>query len=222
MGQDRMLRESLRTSEKVNSWPIPLRFFWTQLWGYCDDWGRGKYDARLIVADTFPIDDDVTAEVVGSWMEALEMAGVIRVYEVQGKRYFVCVHWDEHQEISYRKRTTVPDYLGNIPKAGKRSETFQNVLELSGPSKGKGREVEGEVEGEGTPTPFCSEHPNGTDSPCRGCGNARRLFDIAEADKRNRPTMTPPRGVADPETCQHKWTDNYCAVCLARREAVAS
>ena len=47
MAQDRMLRQSMRTSEKVNAWPIPLRYFWTQLWGYCDDWGRGRRDPRL-------------------------------------------------------------------------------------------------------------------------------------------------------------------------------
>lgn len=218
MGQDRMLRESIRTSEKVNSWPIPLRFFWTQLWGYCDDWGRGKYDARLIVADTFPIDDDVTAEVVGRWMQALEMAGVIRAYEVQGKRYFACVNWDEHQEISYRKKSTVPDQLGEIPKPGKRSETFQNLPELSGPSKGKGREIEREIEGESTPTPFCSKHPKGTDTPCRSCGNARRTYDATQLALKNKPTAGPPRKA---DLCpDHEW--NLKKSCTLEHEAVAS
>lgn len=225
MGQDRMLRESMRTSEKVNSWPIPLRFFWSQLWGYCDDWGRGKYEAKLIVADTFPLDDEVTATVVSRWMKALEIAGVIHAYEVDGKKYFACVNWDEHQEISYRKRTTVPDPFGVVPKAGKNSGTFQNFPELSGPSKGEG-EVEGEVKEKGKTTtppvdnsPFCSKHPNGTDAPCRPCGNARRTYDAALLEQKNKPTATPRSGNPDPANCKHKWTDNYCSVCLTRKDA---
>lgn len=195
MAQDRMLRQSMRTSEKVNSWPIPLRYFWTQLWGYCDDHGRGRYDSRLIVADTFPIDDDVTAAVVGRWMQALEMAGVIRLYEVDSKSYFECVNWPEHQELKYVKRTDIPDSSGTIPTIRKHSEKFSNVSEKSVPREEKRREVE--IEGEGkkdtTPTPFCAKHPQGTDAPCRACQAARVGYE--------KPKQTVP-GIITPEDCK--------------------
>lgn len=225
MAEDRMLRADMRTSEKVNGWPIPLRYFWSQLWGYCDDHGRGRYDSRLIVADTFPIDDDVTAAVVGRWMQALEMAGVIRAYEVNGVKYFACVNWDEHQEISYLKRTKVPDQFGVIPPPGKRSGKVQNVPELSGPSKGEGevKEKEKEKGNAETATPFCPKHPSGTTDKCGACGNARRAFDAAALASKNAPTPSPRKGTVTADTCEHKFVAGWCvAGCESREEGLAS
>jgi len=214
-----MLRASMRTSEKVNGWPIPLRYFWSQLWGYCDDHGRGRYDPRLIVADTFPIDDDVTAQTVGRWMQALEIAGVIELYEVAGKRYFECVNWPEHQEISYMKKTDVPDRSGAIPNPGKVSGKVHKVSEHSGPIEGevKGNRREGKALN-GAPTPFCPKHPNGTDAPCRACGNARREHDAAIASAKNKPTV--PGIITDPDCDVHLgYPKRDCPRCA--EEAVA-
>lgn len=212
-----MIRASMRSSEKVNSWPIPLRYFWSQLWGYCDSWGRGLRDSRLVVADTFPMDEEVDSKTVERWMVALETAGVIVTYEVGGKRYFECVNWDEHQDIRYRKKTNVPDRSGIIPGSAKSSGKFQK-----GSHQGEG-EVEGEIEGEGESplTPFCKKHPSGTDNPCRACGDARRVYEAALFAAKNKPT-TP--GIITEDyslecTGKHKWTaDGTCALCPARRE----
>lgn len=195
MAQDRMLRQSIRQSEKVNSWPIPLRYFWTQLWGYCDDHGRGRNDPRLIVADTFPIDDEVTGETVGRWMKALEGAGVIRSYEVDGKAYFECVNWAEHQELKYLKKTDIPDSSGAIPKAGKYSEKVQNVSELSARREGEEKRRKGE-ETTTTPSRTCPKHPEGTDKPCRACKEARERYEAA-------PVKSTVSGIVTPPVCEH-------------------
>jgi len=218
-----MIRASMRTSEKVNSWPIPLRYFWTQLWGYCDSYGRGRRDSRLVFAGTFPMDEEVDAKTVERWMHALETAGVIEVYEVAGKQYFECLNWDEHQDIRYRKKTNVPDRFGVIPGSAKSSEKFPKDSH-----QGEG-EVEGEIEGEGesvnAPTPFCKKHPHGTDTPCRACQRARLAYEAGLFEKKHKPTVP---GIITPDystecTGRHKWTaDGTCAVCPARREAVAS
>lgn len=207
MAQDRVLRAGMRSSEKVNSWPIPLRYFWSMLWGYCDDFGRGRRDARLIVADTFPIDEEVDSRTVERWMKALEGAGVIDTYEVDGKRYFECVNWWEHNDLVYLKKTEIPDRAGDIPKPGKRSEKVQKV---SKKSQGKEGEVEEEREREeereeenSPPTPFCKKHPNGTDTPCRACGNARRAFDTLATATKNKPTI--PGIVTDPDCPKHPY-----------------
>lgn len=173
-----MIRASMRASEKVSGWPFELRYFWTQLWGYCDDFGRGRYDTRLLKAGVIPLDDDVTPERVGRWMQALELAGVIQAYEVGGKRYFECVNWHEHQESPYFRRTDVPGRDGSIPTPGKRSEVLQNILESFSRIEGEGKRKEGE--GKSTPTPFCSKHPEGTDTPCRACKTARLKFEAGE------------------------------------------
>lgn len=194
-----MLRASMRESEKVSGWPFELRYFWTQLWGYCDDFGRGRYDTRLLKAGTFPLDDDVTSERVGRWMQALELAGVIQAYEVSGKRYFECVNWHEHQESPYFKRTDVPDSSGVVPTPGKRSEVLQNVLENS--SLIEGEEKRREEKGKSPATPFCSKHPEGTDTPCRACKTARLKHEAAELAAKQKPTT--PGIVTEPDCELH-------------------
>ena len=208
MAEDRMIRGSMRESEKVNGWPIPLRYFWTQLWGYCDSWGRGRRDPRLVYAGTFPLDEEVDAKTVERWLHALETAGVIESYEVGGKRYFECVNWPEHQEITYLKKTDIPDRFGIVPKAGKNSgkvpEKSRKVQNIPAQGEGEG-EVEGEIEGEGESagalTPFCIKHPSGTDKPCRACGNARRVYDAALFAKKHKPTV--PGIIPEPDCPTH-------------------
>jgi hypothetical protein len=206
MAEDRMIRASMRSSEKVNGWPIPLRFFWSQLWGYCDSHGRGRRDPRLIVADTFPIDEEVSAQNVERWMQALETAGVIEVYDVAGKRYFECVNWDEHQDIKYRKRTDIPDRFGTIPTSAKSSRKVQKVSEQG---EGEG-EIEGEIEREGESTEdgawpplFCSSHPNGTTGKCGPCGDVRRARAAWEKANTPKPKPTVPGIVTDPDCQKH-------------------
>ncbi|MFF2493227.1 hypothetical protein [Agromyces sp. NPDC058064] len=215
MAQDRLLRAEMRTSEKVNSWPIPVRYFWAMLWGYCDDWGRGRYDARLINADTFPLDDEVTAVHVERWMRALEEAGVIVAYEVGGKRYFECTGWFEHNpDLKYLRKTNVPDQSGIIPKPGKVSEHLQKVLEDSARREGKGREAEEEGESAvgAPPSEFCSKHPKGTDAPCRACGDARRARAAHDAAQRTAPTVRPPKS-GECAHREHPSSPGYCAKC---------
>lgn len=210
-----MLRASMRTSEKVNSWPYDIRYFWTQLWGYCDSFGRGRYDNRLVKAGTLPLDDEATIDRVGRWMQALELAGVIRGYEVGGKRYFECVNWNEHQESPYFKKTDIPDESGFVPPPGKRSEVLQIILEHSRLIEG---EVEREVEGKARAlTPFCIKHPDGTDSPCRACGNARRSYDAALLALKNKPTPVPPRTLD--ECPDHRGYPLPCVRCAETKVA---
>jgi hypothetical protein len=215
MAQDRMIRASMRSSEKVSSWPIPLRYFWTQLWGYCDDHGRGRYDPRLVRADCFPLDDEVTAETVGRWLQALEMAGVIARYEAGGKQYFACVHWDEHQPLRHKRKSYIP------APAPVDNSSAQNFAEVPKKVPEREREREREIEGEresAKRTPHCEIHPNGTTAPCRACGDARRAYDAAA--KAPRPVHLPSR-VGEPEYPEHthRWTkDGTCVLCPERRE----
>jgi len=224
MAQDRMLRAEMRESEKVNEWPISVRYFWSQLWGYCDDHGRGRYDARLIKADTFPLDDEVTAETVRRWMQALEQAGVIVAYEVAGKRYFECVNWDEHQSIRHKKKTNIPDSSGIVPGSAKSSAEVRNS-----PAQGEG-EREGEVEGEGEsaagapPAQFCSKHPGGTTTKCGACGDARRAHTAWAKAAASKPTPRPVAAGQCPEVVskgRHRFVGGYCAECSVREVAVA-
>jgi hypothetical protein len=108
MARIRSIKPEVRISEKVNSWPIECRYFWVLLWGFCDDYGYGRDNARLIVADTFPLDDSISAETVQDWMDTLWNAGVIERFKVGDSAYFQVINWEEHQKISHPAKQILP------------------------------------------------------------------------------------------------------------------
>jgi len=105
----RSIKPEIRTSEKVNAWPVEIRYFWIMLWGYVDDYGKGRDNAKLIVADTYPLDDNVTPAMVEEWLCVLAHDDVIARYVVDGKRYLVVLNWAEHQRPSHPAKSVLPD-----------------------------------------------------------------------------------------------------------------
>lgn len=108
MARIRSIKPEIRISEKVNSWPIEVRYFWIMLWGYVDDHGRGRDNPKLIVADTYPLDDTVDASDVEGYLKVLAKDGVIRRYRVDGGKYLTVVNWAEHQRPSHPARSVIP------------------------------------------------------------------------------------------------------------------
>jgi hypothetical protein len=110
MAKIRMIKTEVRTSEKVASWPIEVRYFWILFWGYVDDHGKGKDNPLLIKADCFPLDENITAETIEAWLKLLAEAGVIVRYEVDGARYLAVKNWREHQKPQHPGKDSFPDY----------------------------------------------------------------------------------------------------------------
>ncbi len=114
MARIRSIKPELRTSLTVAEWPREVRYFWVLLWGYLDDYGRGVDDPRLIKADCFPLDDDLTATDIGKWVGLIadtitpgEPAPLCR-YEVNGRRYLHATRWHEHQKPQHPKDPKIP------------------------------------------------------------------------------------------------------------------
>lgn len=108
MARIRSIKPEIRTSEKVTSWPIEVRYFWIMLWGYVDDYGKGRDNPRLIKADSYPLDDDITAKDVERWLKILEKDKVIQRYTVGDKQYLLILNWSEHQKPSHPAKSVVP------------------------------------------------------------------------------------------------------------------
>lgn len=141
MARIRSIKPEVRISEKVNSWPIPVRYFWVLLWGYCDDYGYGRDNPRLIVADSFPLDDSVTAEMVSEWMDCIWADGVIERFAVDDARYFRVVNWDEHQKISHPAKKFLPDIDEATEIFRNGSESLRRITETfekASPKQGAG------------------------------------------------------------------------------------
>lgn len=158
MARIRSMKPELRTSLTAAEWPREVRYFWALLWGYLDDHGFGVDDPRLIKADCFPLDDDLSALDIDKWLDLIattiiggEPAPVCR-YEVNGRRYLHATKWSDHQKPQHPKDTKIPP----CPRSdcgGLSGSSHEDFMKSSGsshedvtPERGDG---EGEVVGDG-------------------------------------------------------------------------
>jgi hypothetical protein len=93
----RTLKPEAATSETLSEVPRWVRWTFSMLWTHCDDKGRALWNAKLIKAAIYPLDDDVTPEVLEVELAELLRVGSICRYEVDGKTYMHVPAWDEHQ-----------------------------------------------------------------------------------------------------------------------------
>lgn len=115
MARIRSLKPEFRTSLTVTSWPRDVRLFFALLWGYADDHGRGIDEPRLIKADCFPLDDDITPATIDGWLNLMAETGTVVRYEVAGRRYFAIPGWSEHQKPQHPKGSSIPLPPGPTP-----------------------------------------------------------------------------------------------------------
>ena len=108
MARIHSMKPEMRNSLTVASWPRDARLLFTYLWGYLDDHGRGVDDIRLIKADTFPLDDDITPTHIDGWLDIMAGTGTVCRYTVGGRRYIHAVNWSEHQRPSHPGPSRVP------------------------------------------------------------------------------------------------------------------
>lgn len=108
MARIRSIKPELRTSLIVAEWPREVRYFWALLWGYLDDHGRGVDNARLVLADCFPLDRDLDEEVIEKWLTLIAESGPLCRYTVSGRRYMHAVNWKEHQRPSHPTDSRIP------------------------------------------------------------------------------------------------------------------
>lgn len=96
---NRIIKESLCTSEKVSSLTDFEFRLWVGLITQADDLGRGDARAAIIKGRVFPLRDRVTVKDIDSAIHGLAAKGCISLYKVGGKSYFWFPTWGEHQRI---------------------------------------------------------------------------------------------------------------------------
>ncbi len=108
MARIRSIKPELRTSLTVAEWPREVRYFWTLLWGYLDDHGRGVDNARLVLADCFPLDRDLDEDTIDKWLTLITESGPLCRYSTNGRRYMHALNWKEHQRPSHPTDSRIP------------------------------------------------------------------------------------------------------------------
>ena len=105
---NRIIKESIRTSKKINALSDFEFRFWTYLITYVDDFGRGSADPELINSMVFPRMKKLSDDKVSATLKALDQFGCIKIYHVDGEPFFYFPNWGKHQTIR-NKKSKFPD-----------------------------------------------------------------------------------------------------------------
>ena len=103
---NRIIKESIHTSETVNRMTDFQFRLWVSLITYVDDYGRGDARPAIIKGACFPLRERVSLKDLGNALAGLADIGCVRLYTVDGKPYLYLPGWEEHQRI----RTKVSKY----------------------------------------------------------------------------------------------------------------
>jgi hypothetical protein len=161
----RTLKPDIWQDSSLGSVSPGARLLFVGLITQADDEGRFRAEVALLRAQVFPWDVDqangqlpgMTAELdIAGWLDALEMAGLIRLYTVRGQRYGDLPTWSKHQRIKYPSPSPLPAF-GNRnkpertpPDAGD-SAKAPEVLPQASPTELRGEELRGRTVVEQSP-----------------------------------------------------------------------
>lgn len=129
---DRIIKESICTSETLNQLTDFEERFWHRLTVNCDDYGR--FDARpaILKGRLFPLMDGKTQKNMMDALNKLASVGLIELYKVDGRPFLHVVTWDKYQRIR-AKRSKFPPPDGtcrqmpsNVPVIQSESESNPN------------------------------------------------------------------------------------------------
>ena len=100
---NRILKESICTSDSIDSlsWFEEVLFY--RLMVSCDDYGRFDGRASIIKNRLFPLKENLTIKGVSAAINTLARNGLVALYEFEGKPYLYLPTWNEHQNIRAKK-----------------------------------------------------------------------------------------------------------------------
>lgn len=107
---NRILRDGIITSEAVNALSWPAEIFYRRLHSVVDDFGRFSAHPSLLRAALFPLRlNDVSDRDVDKWLAENAAGGLVKVYEVDGKRFLEVAKFDQRVRAEKSKYPQPPD-----------------------------------------------------------------------------------------------------------------
>lgn len=104
---NRMIKDSIHTSDKVNEMTDFQFRLWVNLIAYVDDYGRGDARPAIIKGSCFPLRERLTLKEIDAALTGLSGIGCVVLYEVDGRPYLCFPNWEKHQTIR-NKRSKYP------------------------------------------------------------------------------------------------------------------
>ena len=114
---NRIIKESICTSEKLNQLSDFEFRLWVGLITYVDDAGRGDARPAIIKGRIFPLRDRITSKEIESALNHMAVIGCIALYEADGKPYLWFPTWKVHQRVrDCRPKYPEPPERGELPQ----------------------------------------------------------------------------------------------------------
>ena len=180
----RYITPEVWSKEDLLALPPEVRLTEIGLRMYADDEGRERVNPMLMRATLFPLNPSMTEQKLEEHILRLDQVGCLVVYDVRGQTYYAMKEWPSVDRPRPSAFPEPPKPLANDSRS--RRDPFVAV-EREG--EGEREESEGEwvsergaarSDRESPPSPFCRNHPQGTDNPCRACGTARLRYRMWE------------------------------------------
>lgn len=152
---NRMIKETIRASRSIGDMTDFQFRTWVYLITYVDDYGRGSADPELLKGLVFTRRKGVTEATIEKTLSDLANMGSIRLYEVDGERYFCFPNWGDHQRVQ-QKRSKFPE--PPAPYECKQKSTVNHGEPPTEPETETETEPEGEDE-------YCAERGCAASAP---------------------------------------------------------
>lgn len=110
---NRIIKESICTSDSIDrlSWFEEVLFY--RLIVNCDDYGRFDGRAAIIKNRLFPLKESLTTKAVSEAVKKLANAGMVVLYEFEGKPYLYLPTWNDNQTVR-AKRSRFPEPVDSL------------------------------------------------------------------------------------------------------------
>lgn len=208
MPRIRTIKPEFWTDGAIISLPYETRLFYIGMWNHACDRGHMSDDPFGLKLKIMPADPVDGADLV---QQLVASGRVVRVDLPDGRPYLSIPRFSDHQRVDTRWNSRCP-VCAHLDSGEPAQTHASSVSPARTQKEGKGGEGKGK-EGRGTadaPPQFCPKHPNGTDAPCRACGDHRRAYAAWQAEQKNKPTPTPSR---DAECLEHPGYPLPCDKC---------
>lgn len=110
---NRLIKESITTSEDINKLSAGAEILFYRLMVKVDDYGAYYGNEQIVKSECFPLrSDELKSVQVKKWLDELAAAGlIIRYTAADGRKYLKLTKWEKHQQIR-AKKSKFPTYDG--------------------------------------------------------------------------------------------------------------
>lgn len=108
MPRIRTIKPEFPEDETLGAVSRDARLLFILIWTRADDYGRFRASPAYLRGQLYPFDEDVTNEMVASWLKELEGVGRVQGYVVRDEHYAVVSNWARHQRVDNAGKSLCP------------------------------------------------------------------------------------------------------------------